>query len=111
MAYAVEVGSSGIIYIPSFIKTTSGIQNLIGRIHKPSNKNCGEQWILSSKQLKLNISNAQVSSRYSQTHHRVMITSALDIAKQRVTFHLLYPLHRRDRGQSVPTSRSGQNIR
>jgi hypothetical protein len=30
MKYAVEMGSGGMIYIPSFIKTGSGIQKLIG---------------------------------------------------------------------------------
>jgi hypothetical protein len=29
MKYAVEVGSGGVIYIPSFIKISSGIQKLI----------------------------------------------------------------------------------
>jgi hypothetical protein len=28
--YAVEMGSGAVIYIPSFIRTGSGIQNLIG---------------------------------------------------------------------------------
>jgi hypothetical protein len=30
MKYAVEIGSSAMIYIPSFIKIGSGIQKLIG---------------------------------------------------------------------------------
>jgi hypothetical protein len=30
MKYAVEMGSGAMIYIPSFIKIGSGIQNLIG---------------------------------------------------------------------------------
>jgi hypothetical protein len=30
MKYAVEIGSTAMIYIPSFIKTDSGIQKLIG---------------------------------------------------------------------------------
>jgi hypothetical protein len=30
MKYAVEMGSGVMIYIPSFIKSGSGIQNLIG---------------------------------------------------------------------------------
>jgi hypothetical protein len=30
MKYAVEMGSGAMIYIPSFIKTGSGIQKLIG---------------------------------------------------------------------------------
>jgi hypothetical protein len=30
MKYAVEIGSGAMIYIPSFIKTGSGIQNLMG---------------------------------------------------------------------------------
>jgi hypothetical protein len=30
MNYAVEMGSDAMIYIPSFIKTGSGIQKLIG---------------------------------------------------------------------------------
>jgi hypothetical protein len=34
MKYAVEMGSAAIIYIPSFIKTGSGIENLTGEIHK-----------------------------------------------------------------------------
>jgi hypothetical protein len=31
MKYAVEMGSGAMIYIPSFIKTGSGIQKLIAR--------------------------------------------------------------------------------
>jgi hypothetical protein len=31
MKHAVEMGSGAMIYIPSFIKNGSGIQNLIGR--------------------------------------------------------------------------------
>jgi hypothetical protein len=34
MKYAVEMGSGVMIYIPSFIKTGSGIQKLIRRIHR-----------------------------------------------------------------------------
>jgi hypothetical protein len=30
MKYAIEMGSGAMIYIPSFIKIGSGIQNLIG---------------------------------------------------------------------------------
>jgi hypothetical protein len=33
MKYALEMGSSGMIYIPSFIKIVSGIQKLLGGIH------------------------------------------------------------------------------
>jgi hypothetical protein len=33
MKYAVEMGSSVMIYIPSFIKIGSGIKELIGGIH------------------------------------------------------------------------------
>jgi hypothetical protein len=36
MKYAVEMGSGAIMYIPSFIKIDSGIQKLIGRIHRHS---------------------------------------------------------------------------
>jgi hypothetical protein len=32
--YAVEMGSSAMIYMPSFMKTGSGIQNLMGGIHR-----------------------------------------------------------------------------
>jgi hypothetical protein len=34
MKYAVEMGSDAMIYVPHFVKTGSGIQNLIERIHK-----------------------------------------------------------------------------
>jgi hypothetical protein len=34
MKYAVEMGSGAMIYTPSFIKIASGIQNLIGGIHR-----------------------------------------------------------------------------
>jgi hypothetical protein len=34
MKYAVEMGSGAMIYIPSFIKSGSGIQKLIGGIHR-----------------------------------------------------------------------------
>jgi hypothetical protein len=32
--YAVEMDSGAMIYIPSFIKIVSGIEKLIGRIHR-----------------------------------------------------------------------------
>jgi hypothetical protein len=34
MKYAFEMGSGATIYVPSFIKTVSGIQNLIVGIHR-----------------------------------------------------------------------------
>jgi hypothetical protein len=34
MKYAVEMGSDVMIYVPSFIKTLSGIQKLIEGIHR-----------------------------------------------------------------------------
>jgi hypothetical protein len=34
MKYAVEIGSGAMTYIPSFIKIGSGIQKLIGVIHR-----------------------------------------------------------------------------
>jgi hypothetical protein len=34
MKYAVEMGSSAMIYTPSFIKIGSAIQKLMGGIHK-----------------------------------------------------------------------------
>jgi hypothetical protein len=34
MKYAVEMGSDAMIYIPSFMKVGSGIQNLIEVIHR-----------------------------------------------------------------------------
>jgi hypothetical protein len=34
MKYAVEMGSGAMIYIPSFIKTSSAIQKSIGGIHR-----------------------------------------------------------------------------
>jgi hypothetical protein len=34
MKYAVEMGSGAMIYIPIFLKIGSGIQNLIGGIHR-----------------------------------------------------------------------------
>jgi hypothetical protein len=34
MIYAVEMGSCATMYIPSFIKIDSGIQTLIGGIHR-----------------------------------------------------------------------------
>jgi hypothetical protein len=34
MKYAVEMGSDAVIYIPSFIKTGSGIQKWMGSIHR-----------------------------------------------------------------------------
>jgi hypothetical protein len=36
MKYAVEMGSSAVIYIQSFIKSGSGIQKLMRRIHTDS---------------------------------------------------------------------------
>jgi hypothetical protein len=34
MKYTVEMGSGGMIYLPSFIKIGSGIQRLMGGIHR-----------------------------------------------------------------------------
>jgi hypothetical protein len=34
MKYAIEMGSGVMIYIPSFIKIGSGIQKLMGGIHR-----------------------------------------------------------------------------
>jgi hypothetical protein len=34
MKYAVEMGPGAMIYIPSFIKNGSGIQNVLGGIHR-----------------------------------------------------------------------------
>jgi hypothetical protein len=34
MKYVVEMGSGAMIYIPSFIKTGSGIQKLIRGVHR-----------------------------------------------------------------------------
>jgi hypothetical protein len=34
MKYVVEMGSGAMVYIPSFINTCSGIQTLIGGIHR-----------------------------------------------------------------------------
>jgi hypothetical protein len=34
MSYAVEMDSGAMLYTPNFIKTGSGIQKLIGEIHK-----------------------------------------------------------------------------
>jgi hypothetical protein len=34
MKYALEMGSVSMMYIPSFIKTGSGIQKLIGRLYR-----------------------------------------------------------------------------
>jgi hypothetical protein len=34
MSYGVEMDSGAMIYIPSFIKIVSDIQNLIGEIHR-----------------------------------------------------------------------------
>jgi hypothetical protein len=34
MKYIIEMGSGAMIYIPSFIKIGSGIQKLIGGIHR-----------------------------------------------------------------------------
>jgi hypothetical protein len=37
MNYAVEMGSDAMIYIPSFIKTSSGIQKLMEGVHTQTN--------------------------------------------------------------------------
>jgi hypothetical protein len=41
MKYAVEMGSGGMIYIASFIKTGSGIQTLIMGIHRQERHRIG----------------------------------------------------------------------
>jgi hypothetical protein len=37
--YAVEMGSGAVIYVPSFIKIGSGIQQLIWGIHRDTDSN------------------------------------------------------------------------
>jgi hypothetical protein len=37
MKYAVETGSGAMIYLPSFIKIGSGIEKLLGVIHRQTN--------------------------------------------------------------------------
>jgi hypothetical protein len=37
--YVVQMGSGAMIYIPSFIKIGSGIQKLIGGIHRHTDSN------------------------------------------------------------------------
>jgi hypothetical protein len=34
MKYSVEMGSDAMMYVPNFIKIGSGVQKLIGRIHR-----------------------------------------------------------------------------
>jgi hypothetical protein len=38
MKYAVEMGSSAMMYIPSFLKIDSGVQKLKGGIHRNPDK-------------------------------------------------------------------------
>jgi Uri superfamily endonuclease len=38
MKYVVQMGSGDMIHIPSFIKIGSGMQKLIGRIHRHTDK-------------------------------------------------------------------------
>jgi hypothetical protein len=38
MKCAVEMGSGAMVYIPSFIKTASGIQKLIGGIYRHTDR-------------------------------------------------------------------------
>jgi hypothetical protein len=43
MKCAVEMGSGGIIYVPSFIKIGSGIQKFKGRAHTKTHKHTDSQ--------------------------------------------------------------------
>jgi hypothetical protein len=43
MKYAVEMGSVAMIYIPSFIKIGSGIQKLVGGIHRHTDTEGGDR--------------------------------------------------------------------
>jgi hypothetical protein len=38
MKYAIDIDSGAMIYIPSFIKTCSGIQKLMGGIHRHTDR-------------------------------------------------------------------------
>jgi Uri superfamily endonuclease len=38
MKYAIEMGTGAMIYIPSFIKIGSGIQKLMERIHRHTDR-------------------------------------------------------------------------
>jgi hypothetical protein len=43
MKYAVEMGSGAVIYIPSFINIGSGIQKIIGGIHRHTDRQHGDR--------------------------------------------------------------------
>jgi hypothetical protein len=45
MKYAVELGSGAMIYIPGFIKIGSGIQKLMGGIHRETYTDTQTAWI------------------------------------------------------------------
>jgi hypothetical protein len=55
MKYAVEIGSGAMIYIPSFMKIGSGIQKLIGRIHRQRGDHISLLSFLQNKETKLQI--------------------------------------------------------
>jgi hypothetical protein len=57
MKYATEMGSGAMIYIPSFIKTSSGIHKLIGRDTQTARRSHKPTFIFQNKEIKLNNGN------------------------------------------------------
>jgi hypothetical protein len=55
MKYVVEMGSGAMLYIPNFIKISSDIQKLIGRIHRQQGDLISLLSFYQNKESRLNI--------------------------------------------------------
>jgi hypothetical protein len=63
MKYVVEMGSGAMIYVPSFIKTSSGIQRFIGGIHRQHGDHISLVLFFQSKESRLVILNIRTSAQ------------------------------------------------
>jgi hypothetical protein len=76
MKYALEIGSGAMIYIARFIKTSSGIHNLIGGNKQTHRQHVGHRRILSffknneSRLIKSNAMNGSVSEENTLGRHK-----------------------------------------
>jgi hypothetical protein len=87
MKYAVEIGSGAMIYIPSFITTNSGIQNLMGEgdthteIHRQQDDRISLLLLFLSKESRLTKMNMSFSSEgCKQKEVRTIIESKFNMS-------------------------------
>jgi hypothetical protein len=77
MKYAFEMGSGAMIYIPSFIKISSGIRKLIGEIHRQHGDLISILLFFQNKESMLKIQYMFHKFRGLLTFHNALSTSFL----------------------------------